>query len=74
MAAKQKGSSPGGWIQGAIKRPGATRAYCRRHGFEGVTEACLRKMERSGDPTLKRRAVLARTLKRLAKKRRRKGR
>ena len=69
MTRGSKSGSTKRWIQGAIKRPGATRAYCRRHGFKSVSEACLRQMESSGSPTLKRRAVLARTLKRLAKRR-----
>ena len=69
MAGGSKSGSTQRWIQGAIKKPGATRAYCRRHGFKGVSEACLRQMERSGNPTLKRRAVLARTLMRLARRR-----
>ena len=56
------------WIQKAIKRPGAFRAWCRRRGYEKVTKACIDEGKRSADPTIRRRAVLAETLGRLRKR------
>lgn len=35
------------WIQGAIKRPGRTTRWCKRHGYKGVTKACLMDMKRT---------------------------
>lgn len=61
------------WIQKAIKKPGAFTAWCKRQGFSGATESCIEKAiavaKRTGNKTLLRRAYLARTLKRLAKRR-----
>lgn len=62
------------WVQKAIKHPGAFTAWCKRHGFSGATEGCIteaiRVAKRTGNKTLLRRAVLARTLKKMASKRR----
>jgi len=63
MAKKKK------WIQEAIKKPGAFTEWCRRQGFSGTTKECIEKGKRSSNPTTRRRAVLAETLKKLAKKR-----
>jgi len=60
------------WIQKSIKRPGRMREWCRRRGYSGVTEACIREAERQGG-SIARAARLARTLKRLPKRRRRKS-
>jgi len=58
------------WIQEAIKKPGAFTEWCRRQGFSGVTRECIEMGKRSSNPTTRRRAYLAETLKRLSKKRR----
>jgi len=60
------------WIQQAIKKPGAFTEWCRRQGFSGATKACIEKGKRSSNPTIRRRAYLAETLKRLAKRRKKK--
>ena len=61
------------WIQKAIKNPGSFTAWCKRNGFKGASESCIQKAiavaKRTGNKTLLRRAYLARTLKRLAKRR-----
>jgi hypothetical protein len=58
------------WIQEAIKKPGAFTEWCRRQGFSGVTRECIEMGKRSSNPTTRRRAYLAETLRRLAKRRR----
>lgn len=64
------------FIQKAIKNPGALRATAKRRGLvkgeEPLTESDLNIMAKGGDTTTKRRVALARTLRRLA--RRKKGR
>ena len=62
------------WIQGAVKKEGSFRAYCRRLGFSGVTQECVERGKRSKNPTIRRRAILAQTLKRLSKRRKKKRR
>ncbi len=57
------------WIQQAIKNPGAFTEWCLRQGFSGATKECIEKGKRSSNPTTRRRAYLAETLKKLAKKR-----
>jgi len=57
------------WIQEAIKKPGAFTEWCRRQGFSGVTRECIEKGKRSSNPTTRRRAYLAETLRKLSKKR-----
>jgi hypothetical protein len=64
MAKKKKN-----WIQNAIKHPGAFSEWCRRQGYDGATKECIEKGKKSSNPTIRRRAVLAETLKRLSKKR-----
>jgi len=56
------------WIQKAIKKPGAFRAWCKSRGYEKVTQACIEEGKRSSNPTIRRRAVLAETLSRLRKR------
>jgi hypothetical protein len=60
------------WIQGAIKKPGAFREWCKKQGYEGATKECIEKGKKSSNPTIKRRANLAQTLKKLSKKRKKK--
>jgi hypothetical protein len=56
------------WIQGAIKNRGSFSEWCKRQGYEGATKECIEKGKRSSNPTTRRRAHLAETLKRLSKK------
>ncbi len=67
------------WIQQAVKRPGSLRAYIKRvFGSRGFTSdgtikvEVLRKLAKSGSPRIRRKASLALTLRKLAKKRSRK--
>lgn len=62
------------WIQEAIKRPGALRAYVKRvFGNKGFTSdgkikvAVLHQLAKSPNITIRRRAMLALTLRRLKK-------
>lgn len=57
------------WIQGAIKKPGSFTAYCKRKGHKGVTEECIREAMKSKNPKTRARARLAKTLRKMAKKR-----
>ena len=64
------------WIQKAIKKPGSLRAYVKRkYGKRGFTEKgtirveVLRRLKKHKNPTIRRRAVLALTLRKLAKRR-----
>jgi len=63
MARKEK------WIQKAIRKPGAFTEWCRRQGFSGTTKECIELGKRSSNPTTRRRAYLAETLRKLSKKR-----
>ncbi len=65
--AKKKSSSK--WIQNAIKNPGSFTAYCKRKGYKGVTQACINEGKKSKNPTIRRRANLAQTLRKMARKR-----
>ncbi len=42
-----------------IKRPGAFTAYCKRLGYKGVTEECIRRGKRSKNPRIRKEAVWA---------------
>lgn len=62
MAEKKK------WIAGAIKHPGALHKELGVKKGEKIPESKLKKAEHSKNPTLKKRAVLAETLKGFKKK------
>ncbi len=55
----------GGWIAGAIKRPGALRKSLGVKEGEKIPAKKLEKTAHSDNPTLRRRAVLAKTLRKL---------
>lgn len=55
------------WIQEAIKKPGSFKKYAEK-GKMGMKEA-ISKGKKSKNPTTKRRANLAETLRKLGKKR-----
>ncbi len=55
------------WIQGAIKKPGALHKALHVKEGEKIPEKKLEKAEHSKNPTLRKRAVLAETLKKMKK-------
>jgi hypothetical protein len=58
------------WIKGAIKRPGALRKKLRVKPGKKITTAQLNKASRSKNPRTRRQANLAKTLKKMSRKRR----
>lgn len=59
MAEKKK------WIQGAIKHPGALHKSLHVKKGEKIPESKIKKAEHSKNPTLRKRANLAETLKKM---------
>jgi len=55
------------WIQGAIEHPGALRKALQVKKGQDIPAAKLKKAEHSKDPTMRKRAVLAETLKKIKK-------
>lgn len=53
------------WIQGAIKHKGALRKSLHVKKGAKIPAAALKKAEHSKNPTLRKRAVLAETLKKM---------
>ena len=56
------------WIKGAIKKPGSFTAFCKSKGHKGVTDECIRMGLASKNPTIRKRAQLARTLRGMKKR------
>lgn len=56
------------WIQGAIKKPGALHKSLGIPQGKKIPVSKLKKAERSKNPTTRKRAVLAETLKKMHKK------
>lgn len=56
------------WIQKVVKHPGSFTEWCKQQGFNGVTEECIARGCKSKNKTIRSRACLARTLKKLSKK------
>lgn len=56
------------WIQGAIKKPGALHKSLGVKKGEKIPESKLKKAEHSKNPTTRKRANLAETLKKFHKK------
>lgn len=56
------------WIQKAIKHPGSFTEWCKKQGFKGVTKECIEMGKRSKNPTIRKRANLAETLRKMSKK------
>lgn len=52
------------WIQSAIRRPGRMRKYCGGK----VTDACIARAMKSKDPSLRKAAQLAKTLRKMRRK------
>jgi len=69
MKPPTKRKSKSGWIKKAIKRPGALREKLKVKPGKKITQAQLKKALRSKNPTTRRQANLAKTLKSLRKKR-----
>lgn len=55
------------WIAGAIKKPGALRKALKVKKGEKIPESKLKKAEHSKNPKMRKRAVLAETLKKMRK-------
>jgi len=60
---KQKNKNK--FIQGMKIHPGKFTKYCKSKGFKGVTSQCIAEGRKSKNPHIVRRAVLARTLRKL---------
>lgn len=56
------------WIQGAIEHPGALRKALRVKKGQDIPASKLKKAAESSNPTMKKRAILAETLKKVSKK------
>ncbi len=56
------------WIQKAIKKPGALHKSLHVKKGEKIPEEKIKKAEHSKNPKLRKRAVLAETLKKMHKK------
>lgn len=56
------------WIQDAIKKPGALRKSLGVKAGQDIPAKKLEKATKSENPTLRKRAVLAETLKKMRKK------
>ena len=56
---------PKNWISGAIKHPGALKKSLHVKPGETIPESKLKKAEHSKNPTTRKRAVLAETLKKM---------
>ena len=62
----------GKWIQKAIKNKGALRKALKVKKGKKISAKALSKAAKSKNPTLRRRAILAKTLRKLAAKRKKK--
>ena len=69
-AKRKRKSSKKKWIQGAIKWPGALRKKLGVKPGKKITAAQLRKASKSKNPRTRRQANLAKTLKKMSRKRR----
>lgn len=56
------------WIQSAIKKPGSLRKSLHVKSGEKIPEKKLEKAEHSKSPTMRKRAVLAKTLRKINRK------
>jgi len=56
------------WMQEAVEKPGSFTSYCKKKGYEGVTQECINEGKQSTDPTTKHRANLAETFRSTSKK------
>jgi len=56
------------WIQKTKMKKGKFDEYCKRKGYSGATNECIKEAIKSKDKTVRKRANLAKTLKKLRKK------
>ncbi len=47
------------WIQDAVKKEGSFTSWCKRKGYDGVTDECIAEGKKSTNATTRRRANLA---------------
>lgn len=65
------------WLQKATKKMekkgtvGSFTAWCKRQGFDGVTDECIAKGLQSKDPAIRKKAHFARNARKAARGRRR---
>jgi hypothetical protein len=57
----------GNWIAGAVKKPGALRKSLGVKKGQKIPQKLLKKAEKSKNPTTRKRAVLAETLRKMHK-------
>lgn len=63
------------WLQEASQRmeekgtKGAFTRWCKQRGYGGVTRECIEAGKRSSDPTIRKRAIFAENVRKIAKKR-----
>ena len=63
------------WIAGAVKKKGSFTAWCSAQGFGNkVTSECIAAGKKSKNPTTRRRANLAATLRKLPRHKKKRGR
>jgi hypothetical protein len=56
------------WIKGAVKKKGSFTSYCKKKGYKGVTDKCIKEGQKSKNPKTKKRANLAKTFRKMSKK------
>ncbi len=68
----KKTNNSGNWIQNAIKKPGSFTAMAKKAGGIGksgkIKESFIKKAEKSKNPTTRKRAQLAETLRKINKR------
>ena len=69
LTANRRGEN---WIQGAIKHPGALRKAAKVKAGQKISAKKLTKLAQSKNPLTRKRANLAKTLKKLAQRRKKK--
>lgn len=55
------------WIQNAHLKEGAFTSWCKKQGYGGVTNACIQAGLNSKNPTMRKRAQLAKTFRKMKK-------
>jgi hypothetical protein len=67
MGKEYKKKSGGGskWIQNAVHKSGAFGSWCKSQGFGGVTAKCIAHGKASKNPTIRRRANFAATMRKI---------
>jgi len=69
---KSKSKNKKNWIPKDLKK-GAFTKWCKSRGYSGVTSECIREGQKSKNPTVRKRATLAKTFKKMAKKRKKRS-